>query len=178
MIAAILIADTDLHVDGTPLALQLSDENETLIEWQIAQLQQAGVDVIEVVLGYGAEQLIPLCSGADVEPIINDRWQSGEASSLRVGATATPRNTTTAVILWLSRPRDVAVIKPLLDEHTAAKAVVTRPFSGDSPGSPVVFNADVLARVRNLPDTADIEDTLRDYDTLVVRVEGGLPDLA
>lgn len=178
MIAGILLADTDLQLDGAPLALQLSDADETLIEWQVAQMQQAGVEVVEVVLGYDAERLIPLCSGNDVEPIVNERWESGEASSIRVGATATPRNTTAAVLVWLSRPRDAAVIKPVIRDHVAAHATVTRPMSGDEPGSPVVVDAQVLARLRNLPDEANIEDTLRDYDTLVVRVTGEMPDLA
>lgn len=177
MIAGILLADTNLEHDGEPLALMRSDDDETLIEWQVAQLQQAGVEVIEVVLGSAAEQLIPVVSGNDVEPIVNERWAEGEASSLRVGATATPRNTTTAVIAWLYRPRDAAAIKAVLDEHIAAKAAVTRPIAGDTPESPVCIDAAVLARIRNLPDGIDIEDVLRDYDTLVVRIGSALPDL-
>ena len=178
MIAAILLADADLEIAGTPLALQLSDAGETLIEWQITQLQEAGVEVVVVVLGHGAESLIPLVFGNDVEPIVNDRWQDGEASSLRVGAVATPRNTDTADIVWLSRPREAAIVKAVLKEHLAAKSRVTRPFSGDSPGSPICIDAQVLARLRNLGDGVDVEALLRDYDTLVARVAGEMPDLA
>jgi CTP:molybdopterin cytidylyltransferase MocA len=177
LIAAILLADTNLDLNGTPLALQPSDEGETLVEWQVAQLQAAGVEVVVVVLGHEAESLIPLVSGNDVEPIVNERWQDGGASSLRVGATATPRNTNTAVIVWLSRPRETAIIRAVLKEHVAAKSRVTRPFSGDSPGSPVCIDAQVLARLRNIGDGVDVEELLRDYDTLVVRVVGEMPDL-
>lgn len=178
MIAAILLADTDLEIEGTPLAVQRSDEGETLIEWQIAQLQQAGVEVVVAVLGHDAESLIPLISGNDVEPIVNDRWQDGEATSLRVGAAATPRHTETAVVVWLSRPREAAMIGVVLKEHQASGSRVTRPFSGDSPGSPVCIDALVLARVRNIGDGVDVEELLRDYDTLVVRVAGEMPDLS
>ncbi len=177
MITAILLADTDLTHDGEPLALMRSDDDETLIEWQVGQLQQAGVEVVEVVLGSDAERLIPLVSGNDVEPIVNERWPDGEASALRVGATATPRNTKTAVILRLYQPREANVIKAVLLQHIAATAALSRPVAGDTPGWPVVIDAAVLARVRNLPDGTDIEDVLRDYDTLVVRIEGEMPDL-
>jgi CTP:molybdopterin cytidylyltransferase MocA len=177
VIAGILLADGDLVHGGEPLALMRSDADETLIEWQVAEMQQAGVEVIEVVLGSQADRLIPLVSGNDVEPIVNDRWQEGEASSLRVGATATPRNTTTAVLVRLQQPRESAGIKTVLLQHIAAESTVSRPVAGDTPGWPVVINADVLARVRNLPDGVDIEDVLRDYDTLVVRIEGEMPDL-
>ena len=177
VIAGILLADSDLVVDGGPVALAPWGDGETLVEWQVAQLQAAGAEVVEVVVGAHAERIIPLVSGNDVEPIVNDRWAEGEAASLRVGGTATPRNTSTAVIVWAAQPRTADVIKAVLGEHVAAGARVTRPFSGDVPGSPVCIDAGVLARVRNLPDGADVEDVLREYDTLVVRVAGEMPDL-
>jgi len=187
VIAAILLADTDLMLDGVAVALAPWEERETLIEWQIAQLQEAGAGVIQVVLGPHAERIIPLVSGNDVEPIVNDRWDEvrtglvlaadGEAASLRVGATATPRNTTTAIIVWISRPRAAHMIKAVLDEHVAAGAKVSRLFSGDVLESPVCVDAEVLARMRNLPDGAGVDDVLREYDTLVVRVSGATPDL-
>jgi CTP:molybdopterin cytidylyltransferase MocA len=178
MIAAIILADPDIGSDGTPVALRAWEGGASLIEWQIAQVQAAGVEVIVVVVGPYAERLIPLVSGDDVEPIVNDRWPAGEAASVRVGAIATPRNTTTAVIVWIARPRDEGTLRAVLDEHLAAGARVTRLFSGDAPGSPVCVDADVLARLRNLSDGAEIEDVLRSYDTLVVRQAGDLPDLA
>ncbi|MBI5288372.1 MAG: hypothetical protein HY873_05325, partial [Chloroflexi bacterium] len=51
MIAAILLAADELMLDGAPAALSPWQDRETLIEWQIAELQKAGADVIEVVLG-------------------------------------------------------------------------------------------------------------------------------
>ena len=174
MIAAIVLADAELEVDGEPVALRPWEGDGTLIEWQVGQLQAAGVEVV----GPHAERIIPLVSGNDLEPIVNDRWATGEAASLRVGATATPRNTTTAVIVWVSRPRGPDVIRAVLDEHLAAGAKVTRPFVGDIPGSPICIDAGVLARMRNLPDGGEAEDVLRSYDTLVVRWTGEMPDLA
>jgi CTP:molybdopterin cytidylyltransferase MocA len=176
MIAAILLADRGRNPDGTPLALR-QGERDALIEWQVAELFAGGVNVVEVVLGDGADEVIPLVSGDNVEPIVNDRWADGEASSLRVGATATPRNTDTAVIVWLRRPREAAVIEATLREHQDAGATVTRPFSGDTPGSPVCIDGTVLARVRNIADGVDVEEVLRDYDTLVVRVGATMVEL-
>jgi CTP:molybdopterin cytidylyltransferase MocA len=178
MIAGVLLADSDTVVEGTAIAVLPWDEGEPLVAWQIAQMQRAGVEVVEVVLGANAEDVIPLVSADDVEPIVNDRWAEGEVASLRVGATATPRNTTTAVLVRITQPRSAEVIEAVLQEHLDAKARVTRPFSGDVPGWPVCIDADVLARVRNLPDGTDVEEVLREYDTLVVRIAGELRDLA
>lgn len=177
MIAAILLADRDLLHEGRPLALMTSDEGVTLIEWQIGELKAAGVEVTEVVLGSWAEEIIGLVAGDDVEPIVNDRWREDSASSIRVGATATPRNTTTALLLQIHLPREAAVIDAVLREHEAANASVSRPVIGDEAEWPVAVDATVLARLRNIAEGAEIEDVLRDYDTLVVRTAGPLPNL-
>jgi len=165
MIAGIVIADS-----GASAAAKPAEEGLTAVEWQVRELQAAGVEVIEVVVGADADEVVRLVAADDVEPIVNDRWQEGEAASWRVGATATPRNASTAVLVRVMQPRQAHVIRAVLDEHMAARSRVTRPFSGDVPGWPVCIDAEVLARVRNLPDGADVEDALRAYDTLVVRV--------
>ena len=111
--AAILLAADDVLIDGVPVALLPWRDDETLIEFQVAQLQAAGVDVVEVVLGYEAERIIPLVALDNVEPIVNDRWREGAAGSLRVGATAVPRETETAIIVRVDEPRSADGLPPL-----------------------------------------------------------------
>ena len=90
-------------------------DDETLIEFEMRQLRAAGVDVIEVVLGAHADAIIPLVAADDVEPIVDDGWRAGEASWLRVGAAAVPRDTTRALIVHAGRPRPAALYRALIE---------------------------------------------------------------
>ena len=146
-IAAILLAADELVIDGTPVALLPWGDASTLIEYQIDELQAAGVDAIEVVLGFNGETLIPLVARENVEPLVNPRWRD-TASSLRVGAAAVPRDTEYALIVRLEEPRPSHVNRALLEAHRGV-GQITRPAFQDAPGAPIVAGYDALAALRN-----------------------------
>lgn len=174
VIAAILLAAGDASIDGVPLALLPWDDGETLIEYHVAQLRAAGVDVIEVVLGYEAERIIPLVALDDVEPIVNARWQDGEAGSLRVGATAVPRDTSAAIVVRIDEPREAGVYRQLLDEHARSGAAITRPACEGTPGTPIIVERAVLAELRNATDAAGgLDGILARHATEIVEVAFG-----
>jgi len=174
VIAAILLAAGDASIDGVPLALLPWDDGETLIEYHVAQLRAAGVDVIEVVLGYEAERTIPLVALDDVEPIVNARWQDGEAGSLRVGATAVPRDTSAAIVVRIDEPREAGVYRQLLDEHARSGAAITRPAFEGTPGTPIIVERAVLAELRNATDAAGgLDGILARHATEIVEVAFG-----
>ena len=174
VIAAILLAAGDASIDGVPLALLPWDDGETLIEYHVAQLRAAGVDVIEVVLGYEAERIIPLVALDDVEPIVNARWQDGEAGSFRVGATAVPRDTSAAIVVRIDEPREAGVYRQLLDEHARSGAAITRPAFEGTPGTPIIVERAVLAELRNATDAAGgLDGILARHATEIVEVAFG-----
>lgn len=152
--AAILLSTDGAEIDGVPLALLPWREDETLIEYHVAQLQAAGVDVIEVVLGHEAERIIPLVARDNVEPIVDGRWQAGAASGVRAGATAVPRDTEAAIIVRVDEPRPMGVYRRLLDEHLRSGAAITRPAFEGTPGAPIVVDRTLLAELRNATDAA------------------------
>ncbi|HXK34261.1 MAG TPA: hypothetical protein VNM91_09635, partial [Dehalococcoidia bacterium] len=73
-VAAILDASPQADLGGAPLALAPWDADETLIEFEVRQLRDAGARVVIVVLGYEAERIIPLVARDDVEPIVHPDW--------------------------------------------------------------------------------------------------------
>lgn len=160
VIAAILLAADDARIDGTLLPLLPFGDDQTLIEYHIAQLQAAGVEVIEVVVGCDAERIIPLVAQNDVEPIVNERWREGEAGSIRVGATAVPRDTEAAIVIRIDEPRPAEVMRRLLDEHLESGALLTRASHGDSAGAPIVVGRAVLAELRNVADAGGLNATV------------------
>jgi CTP:molybdopterin cytidylyltransferase MocA len=171
VIAAILLAADDVRIDGTLLPLLPFGDDQTLIEYHVAQLQAAGVDVIEVVLGCDAERIIPLVARNDVEPIVNGRWSDGEAGSIRVGETAVPRDTEAALVVRIDEPRPAEVMRRSLDEHLARGASLTRASHGGTGGAPIVVGRAVLSELRNVTDTGGL-------DAVVARHAHELTDVA
>ncbi|MBI5284787.1 MAG: NTP transferase domain-containing protein [Chloroflexi bacterium] len=152
-IAAILLAaGASADLRESPALLSF-DGDAMLIEYQVAQLQAAGVDVTEVVLSADADRILPLVSGDDVEPILNPRPES-LAAAFRVGASAVPRDTATAIIVSVEQPRPSEVYRRLLEAHAASGAAITRPTFEGTPGWPLVVDGAVLAELRNLTSDA------------------------
>ncbi len=151
--AAILLAGARMPAFEDAVAL-LPFGDGTLVEYQVAQLRAAGVDVIEVVLGHEAERIVPLVAADNVEPIVDPRWGESAASALRVGATAVPRESVRALIVSVVAPRTAAEYRCLLDAHGAGDAPIVRVAGDDAPGAPVVVNRELLAEIRNLRDDA------------------------
>jgi molybdenum cofactor cytidylyltransferase len=172
VVAAILIATDAAEIEGLPLALLPWQGDETLIECHIAQLQAAGVDVIDVVLGHEAERIIPLVARDNVEPIVDGRWRADAASAVRAGATAVPRDTDAAIIVRVDEPRPSGVYRRLLDEHLRSGAAITRAAFEGTPGTPIVVDRAVLAELRNATDAAGgLEGMLARHASAVLAVE-------
>ena len=148
--AAILLAGAPVPAVDDAVAL-LPFGDGTLVEYQVAQLRAAGVDVSEGVLGHAAERISPLVAADNVEPIVDPRWDESAASALRVGATAVPRESVRALIVSVSAPRTAAAYRCLLD---AGEAPIVRAAGDGTSGAPVVVGREVLAEIRNLRDDA------------------------
>ena len=157
MAAAILIAAAKAPRRDDALALQPWSGDQTLVEYQIEQLQAAGVRDIEVVLGHDAERVIPLVAADNVEPIVNATWDRDPASSLRVGASALVRGTMTAIVLDIAEPRPASILRALRDAHEATDAEVTVPQFEGTRGTPMVFGAQALAALRNVRGDDDAQ---------------------
>jgi CTP:molybdopterin cytidylyltransferase MocA len=133
--AAVLLAAGEAHARAA-LALAPVGGGQTRLEWQIGELKAAGIDVIEVVIGHDAEAVLPLVAGEDVEPVVTARWQD-EASSLRMGAQATPRDTVRAVIVDARVPVDAGAVRRALEGGPGADE------------APLVVDAGGLTQLRN-----------------------------
>ncbi len=153
VVAGIVLAAADARVDGVAVPLIPVSTDDTLLEWQVREMQRAGVDVIEVVLGFQADGLIPLVSHDDVEPVVDARWESGPGSWLRTGASATPRDTVAAVVLDITEPRPAAVIRRALEARSPGVDLVCASHAGGD-ASPWVLDASPLAALRTTRDDA------------------------
>ncbi|MEX2247539.1 MAG: NTP transferase domain-containing protein [Dehalococcoidia bacterium] len=165
-IAAILLADRDVPALGGPPALLPWHDGETLVEYQVAQLLEAGVGAVEVVLGADADRIIPLVARDNVEPVVNARWRDGVAGSLRVGASAVPRGTETALIVEVIQPRPAEIYRRLLDAHLGNGAGITVPTFKGTAGRPIVVDTAALAELRNLTAPGNLEMLIERHATV------------
>lgn len=148
--AAILLAAGESTRMGKPKPL-LEWDGAMLIEYQIAQLREAGCDPVIAVLGHRADEIRPLAERAGATVVINEGYAEGRATSLRAGADAID-DADAIVILNVDQPRPAAVLRRLLDEH---KSGVTLPVHEGRRGHPPVIAGALLPELRTVDEATE-----------------------
>jgi molybdenum cofactor cytidylyltransferase len=143
VIAAILLAAGESRRMGVAKPL-LDWAGETLIEYQIHQLRDAGINNVIAVLGHGSDEVRPLAQRAGATAVLNDRYAEGRASSLRAGAATVPPDTAEIAVLNVDQPRPVSVTSRLLAEHLRTGALITLPTYDGKRGHPVFLCGSLL----------------------------------
>ncbi len=146
-VAAILLAAGESQRMGSPKPL-LAWQGATLIEYQIAQLREAGVADVIAVLGHRAQDVLPLVTAAGARGIVNENYREGRASSLRTGADAA-EGAQTVVILSVDQPRPAAVTRRLLATHASG---ITVPSHDGRRGHPVILDGALLPELREVDE--------------------------
>jgi CTP:molybdopterin cytidylyltransferase MocA len=152
-VAAILLAAGESRRMGRPKPL-LEWGGTTLIEYQIGQLREAGVDDVIAVLGHGAESVRSHAERAGARVVVNARHAAGRASSLRAGAAAVGDDAEAVVVLSVDQPRPAAVAARLLGEMGNGKWVVSVPVFDGRRGHPVVLDGSLLPELRTVTEEA------------------------
>jgi len=133
---------------STPARAGLRTGEETLIEYDIRQLREAGVDDVVVVLGHRAAEIAPIAESAGARVVYNVRYRDGRATSLVAGASAMP-SCDAIVVASVDQPRPAAVVRRLLAEHAGP---VTVPAYRGVRGHPVVLDGALLSELRAATD--------------------------
>ena len=156
MTAAILLAAGESIRMGQPKAL-VPWGDITLIEYQVRQLIDAGVDQVIVVLGHAADEIRPHVppstgSGWDPRTIVNLHYKEGRATSLRAGAAALPADAGPIVVLNVDQPRPSELLRRLIEAHAASDASISRPVFGNRHGHPIVLAGSLLNDLRGVEE--------------------------
>ncbi|HEU0075782.1 MAG TPA: nucleotidyltransferase family protein [Dehalococcoidia bacterium] len=122
-----------------------------LVAWQVAQLREAGVEDVIVVLGHAAEQ-VRLAVPPDATVAVNEAYKQGRATSLRRGAEATPEGVEAVLILGVDQPRPAWLSKRLIEQWRASRALVVSPRFGQSYGHPILLDGSLLPELREVSD--------------------------
>ena len=149
-LAAIILAAGESTRMGRPKAL-LPWGGTTLIDWQVRQMSLADVDDVVVVLGHEAEVTGPAVTER-CRVVVNEAYQEGRASSLRLGAATLTDATEAILVLGVDQPRPDWISARLIDTwRRTAAAIVVPSFEGRR-GHPVLVDASLVGELRSVRD--------------------------
>jgi molybdenum cofactor cytidylyltransferase len=173
--AAILLAGGESSRMGRPKPLLVWGD-ETLVEYQVRQLRDAGCDPVIVVLGAHEDAVRPLVHRAGARAVINELYTEGRASSIRVGAGALGEDLDAALILNVDQPRPAAVHSTLLAEMGRSGRVIAVPVFDGRRGHPVVFAARLFPELREVREaTAGLRAVVDRHAEEIIEVQFDSP---
>jgi len=141
----------------------------------VRSFQEAGVDDVVVVLGAEAEFISERLRDESVTArvVVNERYESGQLSSLLAGLRAVDRPGVRAILLTLV---DVPLVGPstiraVLDRYRDTGALVVRPVRGEEHGHPVLIDRRLFDALRGADPSSGAKPVVR----LHVSPEGDVP---
>jgi CTP:molybdopterin cytidylyltransferase MocA len=172
MISAIVLAAGLSTRMGSPKAL-LDWHGQTLVSYQVDQLRSAGADEVIVVLGHRADEIHRTLRDAPCRVMVNSRYFVGRASSLRIGAKAVNRDTSSIVIINVDQPRPADFLRALIAAHDDTVAATRPTFEGRS-GHPVVVSGRLRDELLDVNDeTEGLRAVLRAHAGEIREIESG-----
>jgi CTP:molybdopterin cytidylyltransferase MocA len=146
--ALILCAGLSTRMGGFKPLLTLG--GETLIARAIHLFRGAGMGRIVVVLGHGADRILPLIERFGVDPVINTRCNEGMYSSVQAGVSGLDGACGSFFIL----PVDIPLVRPetleaLREAFRRGDAEVCRPSFGGRYGHPPLVSAALIPAIRD-----------------------------
>jgi len=138
-IAAVVLAAGASTRLGHPKQLLLHD-GEPLVRRAARAALEGGAEPVVVVLGAHAELVRRALDGLPVSAVVNDAWETGMASSIRVGTQAALDAGCDAVLVTLAdQPLvDAAALRRLVAAFPGRHGVVASTY-GDALGVPALF---------------------------------------
>ena len=185
-VSAVLLAAGESTRMGRAKPL-LPWEGTTLVQYQVASLQNGGVDEVCVVTGAGGEAVGPLFADVTgVRVVPNPDYKSGKTTSVRTGVRAVDAAAAAVVILAVDQPRPDWVIRRVVESHLSTDAPVTSPRFQGRGGHPLVFSAGLRQELLGITEANQgIREVVRrhadgmnlvEFDSRIVRLDINTPD--
>ncbi|HCO14402.1 MAG TPA: hypothetical protein DIT46_09455, partial [Gemmatimonadetes bacterium] len=147
---------------GGAIALGLW-RDKTVLEHLVEVARVGGADVIVIVVGPRAQEVISLVDLDDVVIVINDDYQEGSASSLRAGLDTMWRSDEieTAIIMEVERPGVAPeTVISLAEASRSAMKPITVPKYRNTRGSPIAVDRSLWPRLMSFEENLDLLDLI------------------
>lgn len=169
-IAAVVLAAGASKRLGSPKQLEMLG-GETLLERAVRVAHEAGCSPVIVVLGAESARVLRVGLPDDVVPVINDKWEEGMGSSIRLGVRACGAVAEGVVVMTCDQPAVTAEHLRLLMTGRAVKA---SRYAGRN-GVPAFFPAQYFGELMALTGDVGARGLLVSADA--VELEGGELDV-
>ncbi len=178
MIAGLILAAGESRRMGRDKAL-LVYRGRTFLETLIANLHDAGIENVFVVLGHHAENIRNAVNLAGTRVVVNHNYQEGQTSSLQAGLAAVADESPEAVILCLVDHPVVSaeVIRILAERFESNRPRVLIPTHKGEHGHPIVINRELFPELLALPPDAAANTVIRRYRSTTEFVEMADPGI-
>ena len=188
-IAGLILAAGESSRMGRDKAL-LKYRGRTFLETIIANLREAGIDRVAVVLGHHAEAIEraigwSVAAPAGVEVVVNHDYQRGQTSSLQAGLSAFERRAAessrqlsapeTIALCLVDHPAfDASTVSALLEAFERTQAPVIVPTHGGRRGHPVLIARPLFAPLLALRTDEGANRVIHAWGSQRIQVE--VPD--
>jgi molybdenum cofactor cytidylyltransferase len=167
---------------GRPKQL-LPFQNQPLLQHILRQTQEVDWDARILVLGAAAEIILPALDIGGFEPVLNPDWETGMASSVRVGVEETLArcpDTENLLFLVCDQPFvSAALLHVLRARHAQSGKKITACRYQDALGVPAVFSKSVFPELLGLQGDRGAAGVIRKYaaDCAEIPFEHGAVDV-
>jgi molybdenum cofactor cytidylyltransferase len=124
----------------------------TLVEWQVAQLKEAGADDVVVVLGHASDRIGEAVSRSGARIALNPAYREGRASSVRAGASALSEDSAAVVVLSVDQPRPAWITRSLIEAWRQSRAPLVIPTFAGRRGHPILLDGSLIEELRTVSE--------------------------
>ena len=180
--AVVIVAAGESKRLGTPKQL-LPYQGETLLNRLIANLKQATDFPIFLILGASSEKIIKEISATDFSITINENWQEGMASSIRLGIQVAQKNVPNleGIMLVVCDQPFIAVanIQALIKLQKNTNLPIAASYYANTLGTPALFHKSVFPDLLKLSGDVGAKNIIQQRGTEVAKLhfEEGLVDI-
>lgn len=144
----------------------------SLIEYQISQLTDAGIDEIIVVLGHQADKISSYVKGNKVSYVINSEYRKGKSGSIKRGLEFVDDNSAAILLMAIDQPRPSSIISKVIKSHSFKQTNITSPTYRGRGGHPIIFSADLKTELMLITENKQgIRDVISRNHKFVKRIE-------
>ncbi len=178
----VIVAGGESKRLGIPKQL-LSYQGETLLNRLIAKLKQATNFPIFLILGASAEKIIQEIGATDFSITINENWQEGMASSIRLGIQVAQKNIPDleGILLVVCDQPFIAVanIQALIQLQQHSDLPIAACYYANTLGTPALFHKSIFPDLLQLRGDVGAKNIIlqRGAEVAKLHFEEGLVDI-
>lgn len=151
MLAAVILSGGASSRMGSPKAL-LPYQGRPFLEHLLEVTHHPKIAVRRVVLGAHAEPIAKAVHLSADEIVINEDWEAGQLSSIRMALRSLPENTEGMLLCLIDHPLiSPALVHDLIERFSATGKPIVLPVYQGRRGHPVIFSSAVYGELLSAP---------------------------